>query len=1638
MRWLVSFVLVSVIWTGCSDETIEPSGLDISATVPDSGAGDIAETDTAAPSPCEGKAEGSACDDGDPCTLDDSCSAGTCVGGTNDPCETDNPCEVGVCVAGEGCAYEPAQDGTTCSATCFNSAMCQGGTCQVDPESAVVCPDPGENQPCVADLQCDQATGECTVEVLAPAGTGCNVDSNLCTDELCTEDGTCEATGDINACDDEKDTSPCEFWKCDKKNGECQSTGFKGEISCNDGEGCTENDLCNEDEFGFISCKGNPINVDDNNPCTDDGCKDGVIDHAPIDGKPCETADACTPTGLCEAGSCEYEGCECSVDADCEQPADKCLGVAYCDLSGDQPACKIKQDSPVVCEDTGNPCTANTCQPDTGACAEVALEDGIVCDDKNACTTGDTCQGGTCQAGDPVPCDNGLFCDGKETCDPKVGCQAGDAPELSDDVDCTVDSCDEDSDTITHTPNDNACDNGLYCDGSETCDANKGCAPGDAPDLSDGVDCTVDSCDEASDTITHTPNDKACDNGLYCDGSETCDANKGCTPGEKPELSDGIDCTVDSCDEASDTITHTPNDKACDNGLYCDGSETCDANKGCTPGDAPDLSDGVDCTVDSCDEASDTITHTPNDKACDNGLYCDGSETCDANKGCTPGDAPDLSDGVDCTVGSCDEASDTITHTPNDKACDNGLYCDGSETCDANKGCTPGDAPELSDGVECTLDSCDEDSDTITHTPNDKVCDNGLYCDGSETCDVKEGCTPGDKPDLSDGVDCTVDSCDEASDQPVHTPNDKACDNGLYCDGSETCDVKEGCTPGDKPDLSDGFDCTVDSCDEANDQPVHTANDKACDNGLYCDGSETCDANKGCTPGDAPDLSDGFDCTVDSCDEANDQPVHTANDKACDDGDVCTQNTCTLDSGCTYPVLADDTPCGDGLWCQAGECVDQQTCGDGNVQGSEVCDDGEANESGDGACLSDCSGLQICGDDQIQGSEDCDGPNCCACTEDELNPNQCVLQNSVTEAVESAKLTVSDGAEGDEFGWSVSISGDTLVVGSKSDDDKGKNSGSVYVYTRVNGVWSETQKITASDGAENVNFGWSVSISGDTLVVGALYDDDKGKGSGSAYVYTRVNGVWSETQKITASDGAENVNFGWSVSISSDTLVVGAQFDDDKGTDSGSAYVYTRVNGVWSETQKLTASDGAAGDQFGGSVSISSDTLVVGAQFDDDKGTDSGSAYVYTRVNSVWSETQKLTASDGAAGDQFGGSVSINDDCMVVGAQFDDDKGTDSGSIYVYPRVNGVWYEKQKITASDGAGGDRFGVSVSIHGPCMVVGASWDDDKGDRSGGAYGLTRVNGVWMEAQKVTASDGAGGDWFGWSASIFDFTLVVGAMGDDDKGSSSGSAYVFDLSPNCLTPDTCECKPGYVGPTCADTECGDNIVAGDEVCDDGNNLDGDGCSAVCEEDGPAASCLDVLNSNPQAEDGVYTIDPDGAGGDAPLEAFCDMTTAGGGWTRVLLPDVPNMDAPKGLNYSLDSVALREKATRVMVGYVDTSDKVTMATHFKLPPSWVDASPLSIVTGSSVAEDLVFNEVAQGNKTVMHGYGNPKGYLCGEGFGNELPSGNFCIVDTQAPFFTRWAINQTDRCGASDENEAEPSFKACSPERLFAMYLR
>jgi len=319
---------------------------------------------------------------------------------------------------------------------------------------------------------------------------------------------------------------------------------------------------------------------------------------------------------------------------------------------------------------------------------------------------------------------------------------------------------------------------------------------------------------------------------------------------------------------------------------------------------------------------------------------------------------------------------------------------------------------------------------------------------------------------------------------------------------------------------------------------------------------------------------------------------------------------------------------------------------------------------------------------------------------------------------EHQKLLASDGFSYDTFGNAVALSDSYAVVGAQLDDDGALNAGSVYIFKLDNGLWVEATKLTASDAAEEDHFGSSVAISGDYIVVGASLDDDLGPNSGSAYVFRWDGTNWVQEAKLLASDGEIDDRFE-EVAISGDYIIVGAWGDKDQGDLTGAAYIFKRESFTWLQETKLTASDAGGGDQFGLDVSMSGDLAIVGAYGNDDSGENSGSAYVFRRDSTGWIEEVKLTPNDGADFDEFGISVSISGDFALIGADVDDDNGENSGSAYLFRRDGSTWTQDLKLTADDGEPYDFFGISVALTESHFLIGAGGDDDNAFDAGAAY-------------------------------------------------------------------------------------------------------------------------------------------------------------------------------------------------------------------------------------------------------------------------------------------------------------------------------
>jgi hypothetical protein len=388
-------------------------------------------------------------------------------------------------------------------------------------------------------------------------------------------------------------------------------------------------------------------------------------------------------------------------------------------------------------------------------------------------------------------------------------------------------------------------------------------------------------------------------------------------------------------------------------------------------------------------------------------------------------------------------------------------------------------------------------------------------------------------------------------------------------------------------------------------------------------------------------------------------------------------------------------------------------------------------------------------------------------------------------AIQQAKLLPGDGAAYDSFGCSVAVSGDTAVVGAYNADGAKAGQGAAYVFVRAGASWVLQQKLTASDGAAGDQFGVAVALSADTALVAA---NETGGGRGAVYVFVRSGTTWTQQAKLVASDGSSGDGFGCSVALSGDTALVGAWSDSSVANPTsaeGSAYVFVRAGTTWTERPKLTASDAAPNDGFGSSVSVSGNTVLVGAGYATVGGlTHKGAAYVFTRSGITWTEQTKLTASDGGTSDRFGASVALDGSTALVGAANATGRYTETGAAYVFVGAGSTWTPQQKLTAGDGFTYDYFGCSVALSGDTALVGAE-DVNIGaiDLQGAAYLFTRSGTTWTHEPRLVAIDGAMNDHFGHSVAVSGDIAVAGAP---YAGTEQGKAYafMFDRTPPVTT--------------------------------------------------------------------------------------------------------------------------------------------------------------------------------------------------------------------------------------------------------------
>jgi cysteine-rich repeat protein len=627
--------------------------------------------------------------------IDDNCDGGL----DENTCDDGNACTIDLCQGEDGCVYESLMEGECLDGdACTIGDHCEEGVCVGKP---IDCED---GNPCTLD-SCD-GLGGCQSENV----TALCDDGDPCTlGDLCQE-GVCVGSANL-ACDD---GNPCTDDACGE--GGCDHTANVAE--CDDGNACTQVDLCAD-----MVCAGAQVACDDGNVCTTDSCDVLLGCVVANNANPCDDGDVCSQGDICQAGTCQTGASEATCADGNPCTTDGCDAELGCVFSPNGEACDDKNNcttsdtcvegaclgsGSLACNDD-NPCTLDSCLPGGGCTHEASPG---ACDDGDACTINDSCDSGTCLSGAVLSCDDGNPCTDE-------GCQEGD---------CLFEA------------NAIACDDGNACTSASVC--TEGACKGTAASVcDDGNVCTADTCDPANGCV-YTNLAAPCDDGELCTSGDSC-VDGDCESGALLNCEDGNPCTDESCSGGKCVFQ--------DNASECDDANACTAEDGCSEGlcvgqAGVSCDDGNPCTNDACDAQNGCV-------------YTDSAEACDDGNACTVGDA--------CSEGQCQAGEGAL-------ACDDGLFCNGTETCAADTGCVAGVQPSDDDGIACTVESCNEETDTIQHQPDDGLCE----APGDALCKV--------------GLCSTVSGCyvDDAA---------NCCGNGIVEDG-EDCDDSnqvgdDGCSP---------------------------------------------------------------------------------------------------------------------------------------------------------------------------------------------------------------------------------------------------------------------------------------------------------------------------------------------------------------------------------------------------------------------------------------------------------------------------------------------------------------------------------------------------------------------------------------------------------------------------------------------------------------------------------------------------------------------------------------------------------------------------------------------------------------------------------------------------------------------------
>ncbi len=938
-----------------------------------------------------GAPDTTACDDGDPCTKQDSCTSQQCKG-TTLVCNDGNPCTDDAC------------DPKKCSPGTGSAVIC--GQC--------VAPQKADGQSCDDGNKCTSGD-TCTQGACSGLPTDCN-DNNACTNDSCLPGSGCLHTPVTTAsfCDDGDncttvdkcvgttckgspkdctDTDPCTSDACDgtlPAASNCTHLKFDG--PCNDGDTCTSNDLCTGGK-----CAGTKANCDDGNPCTNDLC-DSIkgCTHIPLPGgSQCDDGLACTQNDYCDAGKCtqlpaDNKCTTCNSNADCAKfnDQDMCNGTIKCIASYKGKVCDTDPTTVVKCDSTkDNSCTKNTCDPGSGVCSIVKFNAGTFCTG-DKCLANAQCDGlGTCK-GVALNCDDSNPCT-TDSCDSTVGCKHAsvtDGATCDDGSKCTpIDSCkagkcvgNENTCACTTTAQCAGFDDGNLCNGTLTCQ-NSLCQPDATTIVTCGAltnTCQNNVCTPATGKCDPVPkaDNVACDDANACTLGDTCQTGV-CSSTTAANCDDGNPCTTDFCDQVYG-CDHAP----LASGGQCNDGNDCTINDSCKTGSCVgtqlNCDDSNQCTTDTCAKKG-GCAH-----ALDDTLTCTDGDPCTAPDHCKDGtclSTPlNCDDNNSCTIDACDGNGGCKNVVVNGKDCDDGNACTVQDTC-VNNVCT-GKAKSCDDGNACTNDVCQNGVCVFT-TATGAACTDNNECTGPDIC-TGAGVCAGPVVDCSTGTVCKVNlACSPVTGCVTVQADGALCDDGDYCTSgnlpgtpgdkcsgggcsgptvscddknictNDVCDAKLGCLITQNT-CDDGNSCTVDTCDKVLGCQHQNVDGGFCDDGDACTDKTTC--NVGVCGGGTPVVCDDKnDCTADSCDKTAgcthvtlpDASTCTDNNVCtqdgcvggacqgvaltCDDGNPCTVDSCNLITGCVHTDAAEGATCDDGEACTTGTVCQSGKCGGG-------------------------------------------------------------------------------------------------------------------------------------------------------------------------------------------------------------------------------------------------------------------------------------------------------------------------------------------------------------------------------------------------------------------------------------------------------------------------------------------------------------------------------------------------------------------------------------------------------------------------------------------------------------------------------------------------------------------------------------